>query len=319
MRLKCAILDDYQRVALEMADWSVLHDTVEITTFHEHMNEEIELVKALQDFDMIVIMRERTPFPKSLLEKLPRLKLLITSGMRNASIDIEAAAAQGVVVCGTASHSEPPVELTWALLLSLARNIHVETTAFQEGGPWQSTVGSDLSGRTLGLLGLGKTGQKMAHIAQAFGMKVIAWSQNLTQARADEVGVQLAQSKEELLTTSDFVSIHLVLSERTRHLISKHELALMRPTAYLINTSRSRIIDTSALIAALQTNEIAGAAIDVFDTEPLPATDLLRTLPTLLATPHLGYVTRRNYETYFTQAIEDIQAFVKNEPIRTLY
>jgi phosphoglycerate dehydrogenase-like enzyme len=223
-----------------------------------------------------------------------------------------------VVVCGTGSGSEPPTELTWALLLALARNIVPEATAFARGGPWQSTVGSDLSGCQLGLLGFGKIGTRVAKIAKAFGMKVVAWSQNLKAEVTEPAGVELAPSKESLLASSDFVSIHLVLSDRTRHLIGATEFAQMRPSSYLINTSRAAIVDQEALVQALKTGQIAGAGVDVFDIEPLPVGHPLRNVPNLVATPHLGYVTGRNYRTYFTEAVDDIRAFLAGAPVRKL-
>lgn len=318
MKLRCAILDDYQDVALKMADWSSVLDKVDVKSFHNHFESEEELLEAIRDFDIVVIMRERTPFPATVLEKLPKLKLLITSGMRNASIDLTAAANNGVIVCGTASMSEPPTEITWALLLNIARQITKENNSFRNNGPWQSTVGSDLFGKRLGILGLGKIGSRMAVIAQAFGMEVIAWSQNLTKEQADKYGVRLATSKEELLETSDYVSIHLVLSERTHGLIGVKELRLMKTSAYLINTSRAAIVDQDALIEALRENWIAGAAIDVFEIEPLPDNHPFRELPNVLATPHLGYVSERNYSTYFREAVEDIQAFLDGSVLRQL-
>ncbi|WP_432001842.1 D-2-hydroxyacid dehydrogenase family protein [Streptomyces sioyaensis] len=276
------------------------------------------MAAAIGDCEIVVAMRERTPFPASLLARLPRLRLLITSGMRNAAIDLEAAARNGVTVCGTASNTEPPVELTWALILGLARNLVTENAAIRADGPWQSTLGADLHGRTLGLLGLGKIGTRVARIGQAFGMNVTAWSRNLTAERAAEAGVRLAAGKEELLETSDFVSVHLVLGDRTRGLLGADELRRMRPTAYLVNTSRAAVVDQPALLRALRENWIAGAGLDVFDQEPLPAGHPLRTLPNVLALPHLGYVTRRNYAGYFQQAVEDITAFLAGSPIREL-
>ena len=318
MRLRCAVLDDYQQVATEVADWSPVADRVESVSFPGHFAGEDELAAALADFDIAVTLRERVPFPASLFARLPRLKLLVASGMRNSVIDYAAADAHGVTVCGTASTSTPPVELTWALLLGLARGIVEETNSLRSGGPWQQTVGADLHGRRLGLLGLGKIGSRVAHVGLAFGMHVSAWSRNLTKEYADEVGVELAASKEELLSNSDFVSVHLKLSDRTRGLLGPAELALLRPTAYLVNTSRAAIVDQDALLAALHEGRIAGAGVDVFDTEPLPAGHPMRTAPRLLATPHLGYVSRSNYETYYREAVEDIRAFLDGTPVRRL-
>ncbi|WP_043669589.1 D-2-hydroxyacid dehydrogenase family protein [Streptomyces xylophagus] len=318
MRLRCVVLDDYQNVATELADWSSVEDTVEVVSLREHLDGEGELAAALATADIVVTLRERVPFPASLLARLPRLKLLVASGMRNTVIDYAAAEAHGVTVCGTASSSTPPVELTWALLLGLARGIVEESNSLRGGGPWQQTVGADLHGRTLGLLGLGKIGSRVAQVGLAFGMRVTAWSEHLTKERADEVGVQLAASKEELLASSDFVSIHLALGDRTRGLLGPAELALLKPTSYLINTSRAAIVDQDALLAALHEGRIAGAGLDVFDTEPLPADHPLRTAPRLLATPHLGYVSHANYTTYYGQAVEDIQAYLAGSPVRQL-
>ncbi|MBT2676368.1 D-2-hydroxyacid dehydrogenase family protein [Streptomyces sp. ISL-14] len=318
MRLRCAVLDDFQNVATEVADFSSLADDVEVVLFTTHFPDEDALAAVLADFDIVVTLRERVPFPASLIARLPRLKLLIASGMRNSVIDYAAAEAHGVTVCGTASSSTPPVELTWALLLGLARGIVEESNALRDGGPWQQTVGADLHGRRLGLLGLGKIGSRVARVGLAFGMHVSAWSQNLTKEYADEVGVQLAASKEELLADSDFVSVHLALSDRTRGLLGAPELALLKPTAYLINTSRAAIVDQDALLTALHEGRIAGAGIDVFDIEPLPADHPMRTAPRLLATPHLGYVSQANYATYYGQAIENIQAYLAGSPVRRL-
>ncbi|SUB83935.1 Glycerate dehydrogenase [Pragia fontium] len=318
MKLKCAILDDFQNVALSMANWSTLGDRVEVFSLSQHFTDENALVKAIEHCDIIVIMRERTPFTAGLLARLPNLKLLITSGMRNASIDLKTATARGITVCGTASSSEPPMELTWALILGLARHIVPENHAFRHNGPWQSTVGVTLNGKRLGLLGLGKIGSRIAQVAKAFGMEVSAWSHNLTQERASEVGVMLAPSKEALLAHSDFVSIHLVLGDRTRGLIGEAEFALMKPSAFLINTSRAAIVDRDALINALHNQQIRGAGIDVFDIEPLPEDDIFRNLPNVLATPHLGYVADSNYQCYFQQAVENIQAFLAGTPVRQL-
>ena len=318
MRLRCAVLDDFQQVATELADWSPVAEQVDAVSFSEHFDTEDALVSALSEFDIVVTLRERVAFPASLLARLPRLKLLVASGMRNSVIDFAAAEAHGITVCGTASTSTPPVELTWALLLGLARGIVEESNSLRSGGPWQQTVGADLHGRRLGLLGLGRIGSRVARVGTAFGMHVSAWSQNLTKEYADEVGVELAASKEELLSNSDYVSVHLALSDRTRGLLGPAELALLKPTAYLINTSRAAIVDQDALLAALHEGRVAGAGVDVFDIEPLPADHPMRTAPRLLATPHLGYVSRANYETYYREAVEDIRAFLDGAPVRRL-
>ncbi|MFG2981966.1 D-2-hydroxyacid dehydrogenase family protein [Streptomyces sp. NPDC048258] len=316
--MRCALLDDFQGAGPTAADWSPLAGRVEVVSFPDHTDDEDVLAARLADFDIVITLRERVPFPASLLDRLPRLRLLVASGMRNSVIDYAAATRNGVTVCGTASSSTPPVELTWALLLGLARGLVQESTALRDGGPWQQTVGADLHGRRLGLLGLGKIGSRVAQIGLAFGMEVVACSRNLTKERAEAAGVLLAPSKEELLASSDFVSVHLALGERTRGLIGAAELALMRPTAYLVNTSRAAIVDQPALLEALHAGRIAGAGIDVFDVEPLPAAHPLRTAPRLLATPHLGYVTRANYATYYGEAVEDIQAFLDGSPVRVL-
>lgn len=316
--LRCVILDDYQGAALELADWSALADRVEVTALRAHLEGEDTLVEVLRDVEIVVIMRERTPITASLLARLPRLRLLVTTGMRNASIDLRAAAEQSVVVCGTRSSSTPPAELTWALILALARHVATESAAMRAGGPWQSTIGEDLEGRTLGLLGFGRIGIRVARVGLAFGMDVVAWSENLTAERTQPEGVRLASSRDELLAGSDVVSIHLVLSPRTTGLVDAAALALMRPTALLVNTSRAAIVDGPALAAALEARTIGGAGLDVFQNEPLPHDDPLRRNPNVLATPHLGYVTRANYQTYFDDAIEDIAAFLDGVPMRTL-
>ncbi|AKJ13105.1 2-hydroxyacid dehydrogenase [Streptomyces incarnatus] len=318
MRLRCAVLDDFQGVATELADWSVIEDEVEVVPLREHLDGEDALAAALADYDIVVTLRERVPFPGSLLGRLPRLKLLIASGMRNTVIDYAAAEARGVTVCGTASSGTPPVEMTWALLLGLARGIVEESTALRTNGPWQSTVGADLHGRRLGLLGLGRIGSRVARVGLAFGMRVGAWTPGLTKERAAEAGVELAASKEELFAESDFVSVHVAARGSTRGLVGAAELALMKPTAYLINTSRASVVDQDALLAALHEGRIAGAGVDVFDIEPLPADHPMRTAPRLLATPHLGYVSHANYTTYYRQAVEDIQAYLAGSPIRLL-
>ncbi|MGW8355258.1 D-2-hydroxyacid dehydrogenase family protein [Streptomyces wedmorensis] len=318
MKLRCAVLDDYQGVALTSADWSPLADRVDVRVLREHLADRDAVVVAVEDCEIVVIMRERTPFDAELLARLPRLRLLVTSGPRNASIDIAAARARGVVVCGTASSPEPPTELTWALLLGLARHVRTEAQALRDGGPWQSTVGTDLAGRTLGVVGLGKIGARVAAIGRAFGMDVVAWSPNLTEERAAEHGVRLAKDKTDLFASADFVSLHLVLSDRSRGVVGEPELRAMRPSAYLVNTSRAGLVDGEALVRALREGWIAGAGLDVYDTEPLPADDPLRTLPNVLALPHLGYVTEANYAVYFGEAVEDIEAFLAGTPVREL-
>lgn len=318
MKLRCAVLDDYQNIASKMADWSKVSEQVEIKFFPDHYENEDDLVHAIMDCHIIVIMRERTSFGALLLSRLPLLKLLITTGMRNASIDLAEAASRGIIVSGTRGHKTPTVELTWALILGLSRNIIHENHSFRSNGAWQSTVGTDLFGKRLGLLGLGEIGSRMARIGLAFGMEVAAWSQNLSLKRTEEIGVKLASSKEELLSSSDFVSIHLVLSERTKGLVGAAELKMMRSSSYLINTSRASIVDQDALVEALQNDWIAGAGIDVFEVEPLPKDDILRTLPSVLATPHLGYVSQTNYKTFYEDAVEDIQAYLSGSPLRML-
>ncbi len=312
------MLDDYQGVALSSADWAPLAGRVEVSVFREHLDGEDAVASALAGFDIVVIMRERTPFPASLIARLPALRLLVTSGMRNASVDLAAAERAGVVVCGTASSGDSTVELTWALILGLVRHVAEENAAFHAGGVWQSTIGDTLAGSTLGLVGLGRIGTRVAAVGRAFGMDVLAWSRNLTAERAEAAGAALAGSLPELLSASDVVSVHVVLSDRTRGLLDAAALAHLRPTAYLVNTARAAIVDQAALLDALRERRIAGAALDVFETEPLPAGDPLRGLPNVLATPHLGYVTRQNYRRYFADAVEDIDAFLAGTPVRVL-
>lgn len=317
MRHRCAILDDYQNVALKLADWSGLERHAEIAVFNEPLGGPEQVAAALKDKTIVCLMRERTPFPRAVIEALPNLKLIVTTGMYNASVDLAAAAERGVLVCGTRGVGAPTADLTMGLILDLARNISFEHARMKAGEPWQTTVGIELAGQTLGLLGLGKLGSRVARIAQAFDMKVIAWSQNLTRERCEEVGVAYA-SKEQLFQNADFVSIHLVLSERTRGLVGAAEFALMKPTAYLVNTSRGPIVDEAALIDALQSRKIAGAALDVYNTEPLPVQHALRQLPNAVVTPHLGYVTEANYRQFYADIVEDIRAFVEGEPIRVV-
>lgn len=319
VKLNCAILDDYQNVALSFADWSRCQDRVHVRVYTEHFNTVEALVSQLADCEIIVIMRERTPFHRQLLSRLPKLKLLITSGMRNAAIDIQAAQEMKVLVCGTKSSSEPPVELTWALILGLARQVVQEHNSVRDRGPWQSSVGIDLHGQQLGLLGLGKIGSRVAQVGKAFGMNVVAWSQNLRPEMAAAQGVQLIASKRELFQTSDIISIHLVLSDRTRNLVGAEELKLMKREALLINTSRAQIVDESALQSVLQSGGIAGAGLDVFGQEPLSDQDPWRDMPRVLTTPHLGYVTGRNYQGYFQEALENIEAYLAGKPQRLIH
>ncbi|HEX4356698.1 MAG TPA: D-2-hydroxyacid dehydrogenase family protein [Pseudonocardia sp.] len=301
-----------------MADWAPVLDGVEVTVFRDHLDDEDALARRLADFEIVVLMRERTPVRRSLLERLPALKLLVTTGMRNASVDVAAAVERGVLVCGTGGVGGGTAELTWALILGLARHVTEESAGLRAGGPWQRTVGLDLAGASLGLLGLGRLGAGVARIGHAFGMRVSAWSENLTEERAAEVGVRRAASKAELLATSDVVSIHLVLSDRSRGLLGASDLALLRPTAYLVNTSRGPIVDESALVEALRAGRLAGAGLDVFDVEPLPADHPFRTLPNVLALPHLGYVTQAGYEIFYREIVEDIAAYLAGAPVREL-
>lgn len=314
---RIAILDDYQNVALGMADWTPLDEGFEIDTFTDHLTDGDALVERLLPYEVVVVMRERTPVPAALLEQLPRLKLLITTGRRNASIDVAAANGLGITVCGTQGSVTATPEHTWALILALSRHIHEEANNIEQGR-WQTTVGSDLAGRTIGIVGLGRIGSRVATVANAFGMQVLAWSHNLTDERAREAGAVRAATLDRLLAESDVVTIHQVLSDRTRGLIGAAQLAAMKSDAILVNTSRAPIVDTDALITALEQHTIGGAAVDVFDIEPLPADDPLRRAPNTLLTPHLGYVTRGGYRTFYTDAVEDILAFYAGEPVRIL-
>jgi len=314
--VRIAILDDYQGVARRMADWQSLPADTEVVVFRDHLIDLDQVAARLQEFEIVMAMRERTPFPRTLLARLPRLRLLVTAGMRNASIDLHAAAERGVVVCGTAGLPYPTAELTWGLILSLVRHIPAEDRATR-AGRWQETLGVGLNGKTLGVLGLGTLGSRVARIGVAFEMTVLAWSQNLTPERARAVGATLV-GKDELLGKADVVTIHLVLSERTRGLIGGRELALMKPSAYLVNTSRGPIVDEVALVGALRKGTIAGAGLDVFDDEPLPLDHPLRQLPTTVITPHLGYVTEETYRVFYGQALEDIRAYLAGEPVRVL-
>ena len=313
---RVAVLDDYQNVARRMADWASLPAGTDVVVFSDHLSDAGAVAARLADFDAVVAMRERTPFPRTLLERLPKLKLLVTTGMRNASIDVAAATERKIVVCGTAGLPYPTAELTWGLILALFRHIPAEDRATREGR-WQISCGLGLNGKTLGVVGLGGLGSRVAKIGRAFEMNVIAWSQNLTAARAAEIGATLV-TKDELLARSDVVSIHLVLSERTRKLFGARELAQMKPTACLINTSRGPIVDEAALLDALHGGRIGGAAIDVYDTEPLPAEHPLRSAPRTVVTPHIGYVTQATYDVFYRDAAEDVRAFIAGEPVRVI-
>jgi phosphoglycerate dehydrogenase-like enzyme len=314
--VRVAILDDYQGVALRMTDWGRLPAGTDLVVFSDHLWDLAAVAARLAEFDVVMAMRERTPFPRALLERLPRLRLLVTSGMRNAAIDLAAAAERGVLVCGTGGLPYPTAELTWALILALFRRVPAEDRATR-AGHWQQSVGLGLNGKTLGVLGLGTLGSRVARVGRAFEMEVIAWSQNLTAQRAAEVGATLV-ARDELLGRSDVVTIHLVLSERTRGLVGARELALMKPGAYLVNTSRGPIVDEAALVRVLREGTIAGAGLDVFDEEPLPLGHPLRQLPNTVITPHLGYVTEETYRIFFGQAVEDIEAFLRGAPVRVL-
>ena len=313
---RVAILDDYQDVALAVADWRSLGPEVAVQAFHERLSGDDALVKRLADFEVIVAMRERTQLPRSVLERLPKLKLLVTTGMRNVAIDAKAAAELGIVVSGTGLLTPPTAELTWGLILALARHIPEEALQMRSGG-WQTTVGVGLNGKVLGVLGLGKLGSEVARVGRAFQMEVIAWSQNLTAEHASSMGARRVE-KDELFQRADFVTVHLILSKRTRGLVTAGDLALMKPGAYLINTSRGPIVEERALIDVLTKHKIAGAALDVFDEEPLPDEHPLRKLDNVVLTPHLGYVTVENYRLAYGDAVEDIRAFLAGHPIRTI-
>jgi len=313
---RIAVLDDYQSVAAGFCDWSQLPEPAEVVEFHDTAADPDALVARLQPFDVVVAMRERTRFPREVLERLPDLRLLVTTGMRNKSIDVAAATELGITVCGTGAQATATVELTWALILATLRHVPQEDASMRAGG-WQQTIGGDLAGATLGVVGLGRIGSQVARIGAAFGMDVVAWSQNLTDERAAEVGVRRVE-RDELFATADVVTIHLLWSKRTRGLITGDDLARMKPTAIFVNTSRGPIVDTAALIEVLDTDRIAGAGIDVYDEEPLPRDHPLRGLRNAVLTPHLGYVTRGTYEVFYGEAVEDVAAFLAGEPIRVL-
>jgi phosphoglycerate dehydrogenase-like enzyme len=316
-RLRCAILDDYLNLSLKLADWSRIEDRVDVTVFNQPFASQDSAVSALKDFEIVLAMRERTPFPRAMFEQLPKLKLLITSGMRNNSIDLEAAKDKQVVVCGTKWSKDPTAPLTMGMILELTRNIGRENARMHAGEYLQKHVGIEIEDKTLGVVGLGKLGAKVAGLAKAFGMNVIAWSPNLTAERCKEVGVGYA-TKEELFSTADFITIHVVLSDRSRGLVGAADLNRMKPTSFIVNTARGPIIDEMALLETLQARKIAGAAIDVFSVEPLPVDHPFRKLDNLVLTPHLGYVTQETFIAHYNQMVEGIDGWLKGEPVRKL-
>ena len=313
---KLAILDDYQNVAMEMADWTPLKDDVEITVFNDHLADENAIADRLANYEIVMVMRERTPFPRSLIEKLPKLEHIVSSGMRNLSIDVGAAIENGVICSGTPSLGYPTAELTWGLIHSLARNITLEDRETRRGS-WQQTVGIGLRDRVLGIMGLGRVGADVARVGIATGMQVIAWSENLTQDRCDEVGARLVR-KDELLERSDFLTIHLLLSERTRGLLKERDFARMKQSAYPINTSRGPIVEEAALIDALKNNRISGAGLDVFDIEPLPDTHPLRSISNTVIIPHLGYATIENYRNWYGGTVENVRSWLDGKIINQM-
>jgi phosphoglycerate dehydrogenase-like enzyme len=315
--LRAAILDDYQNVAMAYADWSPIKKDVEIKVFTKPFASQDEAIKALQGFAIVAGMRERTPFPKAVIEALPDLKLLITTGARNNSFDIAAANARGITVCGTGGVGSPTTGIVFGLMLELTRRIGFENARMKAGAPWQVTIGQDIEGMTLGVLGLGKLGQRSAAVAKALGMKVIAWSPNLTPEKAKEGGAEYV-SKDDLFRLADIITIHVVLSERSRGLVGTRELGLMKKSAYLINTSRGPIVDETALIAALKNKTIAGAGLDVYDVEPLPLDHPFRKMDNVVITPHLGYVSEQNYRKMYVDIVEDIRAFLDGKPVRVI-
>jgi phosphoglycerate dehydrogenase-like enzyme len=317
MRYRCAVLDDYQNVAMKLADWGPIARDVDVTVFNKHMSSPDEVHRALHDFQIVCMMRERTAFRRNTIEALPNLTLLVTTGARNASIDMAAAAERGVTVCATPAFGNPTTGVTFGLMLELTRRIGFENARLKAGEPWQVTIGTDLEGLTLGVIGLGKLGNRVSGVAKAFGMKVIAWSPNLTAEKCQEAGVGYA-AKEDLFRSADIVTIHVQLGDRSRGLVGASELGLMKPTAFLINTARGPIVDEKALIAALKEGRIAGAGLDVFDIEPLPLDHLFRRMDNVVITPHLGYVSRQNYAQYFSGIVEDIRGFLDGKPVRVL-
>ena len=316
MSVQIAVIDDWQQVARDVVDWSSLEGVGQVHFLHDYPADTATMIERLQGFDVICVMRERSTFDQALLQGLPRLKLLVTGGMRNAAIDIPAAKALGIPVCGTDSYKHAAPELTWALIMASTRNLLAEANSLRAGG-WQVGLGGDLHGKTLGILGLGSIGQKVAQFAQVFGMRVIAWSENLTPERAAQAGVTWV-SKQQLFEQADILTVHLVLSERSRGLVDAQALGWMKPGARLVNTARGPIVDEQALIHALESGRLAGAALDVFADEPLPLDHPFRRLPNVLATPHVGYVSEQNYQQFYGQMIEDIQAWASGAPIRVL-
>ncbi|MEB2626672.1 D-2-hydroxyacid dehydrogenase family protein [Pseudomonas sp. YuFO8] len=316
MAVQIAVIDDWQDVARGVVDWSPLETIGQVEFIHDYPADNASLAARLGGFEVICVMRERTRFDEDLLRRLPNLKLLVTGGMRNAALDLKAAAALGILVCGTDSYKHAAPELTWALIMAATRNVVLEANALR-AGKWQQGLGGDLHGKTLAILGLGSIGQRVARFGQVFGMRVIAWSENLTAERAAEAGVTLV-SKQALFEQADVLSVHLVLSERSRGLVDAQALAWMKPTALLVNTARGPIVNEAALIKALQKQRLGGAALDVFEQEPLPEYHPFRTLDNVLATPHVGYVSQQNYQLFFAQMIEDIQAWSAGQPIRLL-
>jgi D-3-phosphoglycerate dehydrogenase len=316
MRYRGAILDDYRDVARQVADWSQLPE-VEFQTFTQPIGDTPKVIAALQGVAVVCVMRERTLFSREVIEALPDLKIITTGGMRNAAIDVAAAQERGIVVCGTESIGYTTAELTIGLMLELSRRIGFEDRQMKAGVPWQTTLGTGLLGRTVGIIGLGKLGSRVARIAQAMEMNVIAWSKNLTAERCQELGVTLV-SKDELLRQSDFVTLHVQLSPRTEGLIGAMEIALMKPTAYLINTSRGQCVDEDALIAALRENKIAGAGVDVYNVEPLPHDHPFRKLDNAVTTPHLGYATLDNYRFFYPRMVANIRAWLDGKPINQM-
>ena len=316
MSVQIAVIDDWQRVARSVVDWSALDALGKVHFLHDYPADTATMIKRLQSFDVICVMRERSTFDQALLQGLPQLKLLVTGGMRNAAIDIPAAKALGIQVCGTDSYKHAAPELAWALIMASTRNLLAEANSLRAGG-WLVGLGGDLHGKTLGILGLGSIGQKVAQFAQVFGMRVIAWSENLTPDRAAQAGVTWV-SKQQLFEQADILTVHLVLSERSRGLVDAQALAWMKPGARLVNTARGPIVDEQALVQALESGRLAGAALDVFADEPLPLDHPFRRLPNVLATPHVGYVSEQNYRQFYGQMIEDIQAWANDAPIRVL-